>query len=100
MINEAGIRRCASFSAVSESRHDRIGKHDERDVPVPAMPGAAFVMVETEFVLGGLESFLDTPARALDADQRLDRCSLWAPGGEVGVLAIGQAATDQHAAGP
>ena len=92
MINEAGIRRCASFSArrrisctdhrisvsvivaiffrrygvglISDSRHDRIGKHDERDVPVPAMPGAAFVMVETEFVLGGLETFLDTPARA------------------------------------
>ncbi len=65
------------------------------DVPVPAMPGAAFVMIETELVLGGLETFLDTPACAPDPDQRLDGCSPRAPGGEVGKFSIDKAASDQ-----
>ena len=30
-------------------RH-REGEHDERDVTMPAMPGARFIVVEAEFV--------------------------------------------------
>ena len=67
---------------------------------VPAVPGAAFVMVEAEFVFGGLETFLDTPACAVDLNQFLNGCSSGAPGGEEGAFAICKAAPDQQAAGP
>src|SRR5674476_890686 len=93
------FRRCG-VGLTPDGGHDGIGEHDKGDVPVPAMPGAAFVMVEAEFVLGGLEAFLDTPACALDPDQHLDGSSSGAPGSEVGEFAICEAAPDQHAAGP
>ena len=38
---------------------------------VPAMPGAGLVVVETEFVLGGLETVLDRPSMAFDRDLEL-----------------------------
>src|SRR4029077_8127183 len=40
------------------------------------------------------------PAMAFDLDQRLDRGCGRAPSGEVGQIAIGDVAPDQHAAGP
>ena len=42
------------------------GEHDERDVAMPAVPGAALVVVEPEFVLGRLEAILDRPAMSFD----------------------------------
>ncbi len=39
---------------------------------MPAVPGAGFVMVEAEFVLGGLETFFDPPTGSLHANQRAD----------------------------
>ena len=36
---------------------------------MPAMPGAGLVMIEAEFVLGGLETILDRPAMSFDLDQ-------------------------------
>jgi hypothetical protein len=38
------------------------GQHDERNVLMPAVPGAGLVVVEPQFVLGRLESILDGPA--------------------------------------
>jgi hypothetical protein len=35
--------------------------HDKGDVAVPAMPGAGLVMIEAEFILGGLKTILDSP---------------------------------------
>jgi hypothetical protein len=35
------------------------GQHDQGDVAMPAVPGAGFVVVEAELVLGGLEAVLD-----------------------------------------
>ena len=52
--------------------HHGEGEHDERDVAMPAVPGAGLVVVEAEFVLGGLEAILDRPAMSFDRDQRLD----------------------------
>lgn len=40
-----------------------------------AVPGAGFVVVEVEFVLGRLEAVLDRPAVALNLDQRVARQS-------------------------
>ena len=44
----------------------------------PAMPGPSFVVVETEFVLGGLEAVFDRPAMPFDADEGLDTGPGWA----------------------
>lgn len=67
---------------------------------VPAVPGPGFVMVEPEFVFGGLESVLDRPAMALDLGQDFDGCSKRAPGGEKGHIPIGDGAPNQQAPRP
>ena len=72
--------------------HHGESEHDERDVPVPAVPGAGLVVGEPELRLGGLERVLDGPAPALHGDQRRDPGPGRAPGREVGPLAVGQAA--------
>ena len=63
------------------------GQHHQRDVPVPAMPGAALVVIEAELVFRRLERVLDRPALAFDGGQGLDRGSGRAPSGEVRALA-------------
>ena len=52
--------------------HHGEGEHDQRDVPVPTVPGSGLVVVEAQFILRGLEAVLDCPAMALDFDQRFD----------------------------
>jgi hypothetical protein len=37
------------------------GQHDQRDVPVPAVPGPALMMVKPQFGLGGLETVVSRP---------------------------------------
>ena len=76
------------------------GQHDQRDMTVPAMPGTAFVVIEAEFVLGGLETVLDSPAMAFDQHQLLHWRALGAPGGEEGQIAIGNVAADQETSRP
>jgi hypothetical protein len=39
----------------ADDGHHGEGEHDERDMAVPAMPGARFVVIEAKFVLGGFE---------------------------------------------
>ena len=80
--------------------HHGEGEHDERDVTMPAVPRSGFVVVEPEFVFGGLEAVLDRPAMALDADQGFDRSPCRTPGGEVGEIAVGDITPDQQAACP
>jgi hypothetical protein len=79
---------CRLVGLVLNGSHHGEGKHHERDVTMPAMPGSGFVVIEAEFVLGGLEAVLDRPAMALDADQRLDRSPCRTPGGEVGEIEV------------
>jgi len=50
---------------MTDSGHHGEGEHDQRYVPMPAMPGAALIVIEAEFVLGGVEAVLDGPATAL-----------------------------------
>ena len=47
------------------------GQHDQRDVPVPAVPGPALIMVKPQFGLGSLETVLDGPATAFHGHQCL-----------------------------
>ena len=44
------------IGAMTDDGHHGEGEHDQRNVTVPAMPGAGFVVIETEFVLGGFEA--------------------------------------------
>src|SRR6202161_3446823 len=67
---------------------------------MPAMPGASFIMIKAEFVLGSLETFLDPPTCSFHADQSVDRRAVRAPGGEIGAFPIGDAASDQQTARP
>ncbi len=75
-------------------------EHDQRDMPVPSVPGAGLVMVEAEFVLGGLETVLDGPTVAFDPDQCFNPGSSGAPGSKESQLAITDVPTDQQAARP
>src|SRR4051794_172751 len=69
-------------------------------MPVPAMPGAGLVVIETKFVFGRLEAVLDGPALSFDSDQHCNRRTGGAPGGEEGQVAISDIAADQKASGP
>ncbi len=78
----------------------RISWTDQRDMAMPAMPGAGFVVIEAEFVLGGLEAVLDRPAMPFHLHQRLDGCVEWTPGREEGEITVGDIAADQQPARP
>jgi hypothetical protein len=91
--------RCG-IRAVAGDGEDGKGEHHERDVAVPAVPGARLVVVEAQFGLRRLEGILDGPAMSLDGDEGLDRGARRAPGGEVGEFAVGDMAPDQQATRP
>src|SRR5271154_1946687 len=67
---------------------------------MPAMPGAGFIVVEAEFVLGRLEAFLNPPTGSFHTDQSVDRRAVRTPGGEIGAFTIGDTASDQQTARP
>jgi hypothetical protein len=46
-VAHLGNRTIAAYDG-----HHGEGEHDKRDMPVPAMPGAGFVVIEAELVLG------------------------------------------------
>ena len=85
---------------MADDRHHGEGEHHQGNVAVPAMPGSALVVIETELVLRRLKAVLDRPPMAFDRHQRFDRRSRWAPGGEEGEIAIGDTTTDQQTACP
>lgn len=41
-----------------------VGRHRQRDMPVPAVPAAHFILVQPDFPLGCLETLFDHPAHA------------------------------------
>ena len=85
---------------VADCRHHGECEHDERHVAMPAVPGAGFVVIEAEFILGGLEAVLNRPAAPFDQDQGFDARSSRAPGGQECEVAIGDIATDQQSLCP
>src|SRR5271166_1199184 len=66
-----------------------MGQHGQRDVPVPTLPVANLVVIQSAFALGSLKALLDLPALSGHSDQRLQRVF---PGGSVteivGVLGL------------
>src|SRR4051795_3723528 len=90
---------CGRVRLAANGGQHRKGQHDERDVPVPAVPGTGLVVVEAEFVFGRLEAVLDGPALSFNGDQYRNRRAGGAPGGEEGQVAISDVAADQQASG-
>ena len=84
----------------ADGRQHGKGQHDKRDVPMPAVPGAGLVVIETEFVFGRLEAVLDGPAPPFDRHQGFYCGPGGAPGSEKGQVAISDIAADQKAPGP
>ena len=64
---------------------------------MPAVPGAGFIVVQSEFILGGLEAVLDRPAMTFDLDKNIYDRACRTPSGEEGQVAIGDVAPDQEA---
>lgn len=85
---------------MADDSHHGEGEHDERDMAVPAMPGARFVVIETELVLGGFEAVLNSPAAAFDRYELFHGRALGTPRGEEGEVAVGNVAADQQTARP
>ena len=67
---------------------------------MPAMPGAGFVVIKAEFVLGGFEAVLDDPAMAFYRHQLLHGRALGAPCGKKSQAVVGDVATDQKTPRP
>ena len=67
---------------------------------MPAMPGASFVVVKAELILGGFDAVLDGPAMTFHRHQLLDGRAFWAPCGEKGQAAVGNIAADQKTPRP
>lgn len=85
---------------MTDGGHHGEGQHDQRNVPMPAVLGTALVVIEAEFVFGGLEAALDGPAMTFHRDQLFRGRVLGAPGGEERQSTIGNVAADQQPSRP
>ena len=57
-----------------------MGEHGEGDVSVPCVPGADLVVVESDFILSGSETFFDGPARSGYVDGFSESRAVWVVG--------------------
>jgi len=95
------LSRLGLLSGDAEHSEQRMGEEGERDVAIPPLPTADFVVVEPDLLLGSLEGRFDRPAPSGDGDQFLQsRCR----GGEADVglpvLGITGVAPDKQLARP
>src|SRR5438105_3755651 len=67
------------IGAMADHRHRGEGEHHHGNVAMPAMPGSALVVIESELIFRGLKTILDRPLMAFDLHQYFDRCCRWAP---------------------
>ena len=68
------LGRCG-IGVMADGGHHGESEHDQRDMAMPTVPGAGLVVVETKFVLGGLEAVFDRPAMPFHRHQRFDGCA-------------------------
>src|ERR1035438_7528624 len=88
------------IGAMTDDGHHGEGEHDQRNVTVPAMPGAGFVVIEAEFFLCGFETVLDGPAMSFDRYQLLHGRVLGTPCGKESEITVGNVAADQQTPRP
>ena len=55
---------------VADRRHHGEREHDERHVAMPTVPGAGLIVIEAEFILGGLEGHAGAENRHPEAKAR------------------------------
>src|SRR5487761_1775469 len=77
------------IGAMPDGGHHGEGEHDQRHMPMPAMPRAGLVVIEAEFVLGGFKAVFDGPAMAFDRYQLFHGHALGAPRREERKVAVG-----------
>jgi hypothetical protein len=94
------FERRHGIGLMTDDGHHGKGEHDERDMPVPTVPGACLIVIETEFVLGGFEAVLNGPAMTFDRRELFQGRALGAPCGEEGKIAIGNIAADKKTPRP
>src|ERR1043165_3812711 len=85
---------------MSDHRHHCECEHHKRNVTMPAMPGAGFIVIEPELVFGGLETVLDRPATSFDADESIYCGAGRTPGREERQVSIGDVASNQKSPCP
>ena len=84
MVVVPGFLGACGLRPAADHGQDGEGQHHQRDMPMPAMPGAGLVVRQAQLGLGGLERVLDRPAPPLDGHQGLDRRAVGTPGREEG----------------
>src|ERR1700681_4056545 len=88
------------IGAMADWRHHGEGEHHQGNVAMPAMPGSALVVIESELVFCGLKTVLDRTPMVFARHQRFDGCCRWTPSGEEGEIPIGDMTADQQTACP
>src|SRR5271157_1005630 len=63
------------FATRTQHRQDRMGQYGQGDVPVPTLPVANLVMIQSALALGGLKGLLDLPALSSHTGQGWQRGS-------------------------
>src|SRR5664279_4609269 len=69
-------RTCAFgvfFSACAQHRQHSMGQHGQRDVPIPTLPVAHLVVIQSAFAFSRLKGLLDQPALSGHSDQGFNR---------------------------
>lgn len=82
------------FGAIADHSHHCECEHHEGDIATPAIPRAGLVVMEAEFVLGGLEVIFNCPTVTLYGYERLNAISGRVSGREE--CKIGIAYTGSH----
>ena len=72
-----------------------VSNHSHERVPMKAMPGSGFVVIETELIFGGFETVFDGPAMVFDRYLLFHGRFLGTPCGEESEITVGNVPADQ-----
>src|SRR5258708_35286452 len=95
LVIQAGKRLFFSL-LVSKERQPGVSNHRERDVAIPTVILANFVLIQTCFAFGFFEHLLDAPAGTGNLSQNLRRCLCWSVRQIVGDLAVLKASAQKQ----
>jgi hypothetical protein len=94
-IRPVGVGAVLRSIAVATARKG-MGEHGQGGPAVPGAPAPHLVLIQSDQSFGGLERFFDAPALTGDGDQGAQRNGSGAVAAQVGMLAGGVVAADQH----
>jgi hypothetical protein len=100
LVADRAVVRFGAGEVGSGGGQERHGQHGQGDVPVPGGVEPDLIVVQSNFVLGGLEAFLDRPAGPGHPDQiRQDDGSGGVTQVERKLVRFGDRAADQQRVG-